>query len=229
MWRWFWNEVDRLGPFDMVLHNAETLDGPGKKSTLDLWTTDMEEQADDAVDVLSELPTDTYRLTYGSNYHSVGESKHEHMVVRGLREKGYDASIAKHKRFEVNGVKFDAAHKVGGSRTAYAQGTQLAKGAVIDMLRQVYNEQDPADVYIRSHNHYYYFVGNDMYAAYQTPCMEWPFGTYGTEVDGPFYTVGFLHITVADDGEVTVRPKRLRAQIPDAEYEVLSRRGDARN
>lgn len=226
MRNWWRQKLEEIGPVDDCIHLGETLEGPGKRSTLELVLPDVEEQAEHAGDLLDEVDAQNYLLNYASNYHSSGEGRYEHMVVKRLRELGNKADIRKHQRVEVYGTKIDTAHKVGGSRTAYGQGTQLAKGAVLDILRQVYNEADPAHIYFRAHNHYYYHVGNDLYTAYNLPAMKWPHGAYGVEIDGPFYTLGMLELTVWEDGTPEITEHLLRTKYPETQYQT--RRGHDR-
>jgi len=221
MWDWWKRQLQDIGHVDVVLHIGELLEGPGKKSTLELFLPDMDDQAEHAAQILNMVGADAYRLCYASKYHAGRETRHERRVVKELRSMGHDASIGKHQRFELHGVKFDGAHKVGGSRTAYAQGTQLGKGAVIDIIRQYYNGKHKADFYFRGHNHYFYFVGNDWYTIYNTPSLKWPLGEYGVEIDSPFYTVGILKVKVSPGGHVDVDPRILHANLPETDYEVF--------
>ena len=222
---WFFEEVTKRGPYDMILHKGEMIHGPGKKSTLGLHTTDVCDQAKGAANLLLELPRKPdapIRLCRASGYHSRGHAHYEEMVVDKLGKAGvHDVTLKTHQRFEVNGWKFDAAHKVGGSRTAYCQGTQLQKGAVVDILRQWMKDEKPADVYLRGHNHYDFFLGNHRFSIWQSPALEWPLGELSVEIDSPYYFVGFNHWEVWPDRKPVPETVILRARMPEDKYEVI--------
>lgn len=222
---WWRGKLKEIGPVDECIHVGETIEGEGKKDTLELVLTDMEEQAEVAGDLLHEIQTDSYLLTYASRYHSIGSQRYEHQVVKRLKELGNKADIAKHQRVEAYGVRVDAAHKIGASSTPYGPGTQLGKVAAIDMLRSLYNDADPAHIYLRGHIHSYFRFENDMFTACVLPCLKWPTGSYGVEIDRPFYTMGLMALTIWENGRWDLDRHILKTKMPDMKYRKRGKNG----
>jgi len=210
--------IQEVGSIDMHICPAETIDGPGKKSSIEQWTSDLEQQAIHAAELLCMWDCPDYRICYGTKYHTGDESRSEHKVVDKIKlNHNRRADIKDIQRLEIDGVKINVRHKVGASGTPYGKPSQLAKAAVTDILRGAYRNYPGADIYIRAHTHEYTVAGNDMYMAYNNPALEWPLGEYGFNIDRPWYTMG-LQKLVIDDGEATIKPYLLKAKLPEEMY-----------
>jgi len=218
---WREKKIRDIGKIDMLLHLGEITDGPGRRSTIELYTTDSEAQAEDAADLLCMWDCDDFRLCYGTNYHTGKDSKTERMVVDKIKLRhNKRADIKGIQRLEVEGVKINAKHHVGASGTGYGKPSQLAKAAINDMLKGVYRNFPGADLYFRAHTHEYAFAGTDLYAAYNNPALQWPLGEYGLKIDRPYYTMGFLVLTIANK-RWTVTPHLFKVRLPEEVYAVV--------
>lgn len=219
---WRIQKIGEIGRVDVYINLGEVTDGPGRKSSIEHYTTDMEAQAEDAAENICMWNCDDYRLCYASKYHTGDGSRTEHMVVDKIKlNHNKRVDIKDMQRLEIDGIKINARHKIGNSGTPQGQASQVAKVATNDILRGVYRDYPGADLYFRAHTHQFAFAGNDMYAAYNNPAMQWPLGEYGIGIDRPFYTMGFLVLRI-DNGQWTVQPYIFRAKLPEETYERIS-------
>jgi hypothetical protein len=206
----------------MLLHLGELTEGPGKKSTLELWTSDMEQQAEAQAELLAMWNCPDYRLCYASKYHSGDESKTDRQVVKDLMLMGRKADIKAIQRLDIMGLKVMGRHKVGASSTPHGKASQLAKASTIDMLRGAYRNYPGADLYFFAHTHEYAVAGNDMYMAYNNPCQKWPLGEYGINVDRVWYTMGLQVLRVRTRDDWYVKQHLLKVQLPEEVYATVA-------
>jgi hypothetical protein len=198
---------------------GETTDGPGHKSSIEQWCTDMEEQAGHAAELLCMWDCADFRLCYSTKYHTGNDSKTERMVVDKIKLLyNRKADIKATQRLEINGVKINVRHHVGASGTPSGKWSQLAKAATTDYLRGCYRDYPGADIYLRAHTHEYAYAGNDMYAAYNNPALQWPLGEYGLKIDRVWYTMGLQRLTIQDNGEWAMKAYLLRVKLPEETY-----------
>lgn len=220
---WRESKIREIGKIDMLIHLGEVTDGPGHKSTLELYETDMEGQAIDAADMMCMWDCDDFRLCYGTRYHTGNDSRTERMVVDQIKLRhNKKADIKDTQRLDIEGVKINARHHVGASSTPHGKASQLSKTATNDLLRGVYRNYPGADIYLRAHTHEYFHVGNDLYSAYNNPALQWPLGEYGLKIDRPWYTMGFQELTIVD-GAWSIQPHLFKAKLPEEAYEHVSK------
>jgi hypothetical protein len=217
LFNFYKERITEIGRVDRVLHLGETTEGPGKKSTLELYTTDMEEQAVDASELLLMWDCDNYSLCYASDYHTGRDSRTERMVVDKLKLAGKSANIQGVQRLDIRGVKINAKHKVGGSATGYGGASQAAKTAVVDTIRMA-DKEGPADWYFRGHNHDYWHVENSRFHVVINPGMKWGLGDYGKQLDRPYYDMGFRQLNIYGPDEVEYIKHDLKVVLPEEEY-----------
>ena len=217
----FWRvaQISDIGRVDMHLCLGETIDGPGRRCNIEQWTSDLEQQAIHAAELLCMWDCEDFRICYGTKYHTGDESRSEHKVVDKIKLlHNRRADIKGVQRLEINGVKINGRHHVGGSSTPNGKWGQLAKVATHDYLRGCYRNYPGADLYFRAHTHEYAVAGNDMYTAYNNPSLQWPLGEYGLKIDRVWYAMGMLELTITDDGEWKVKPRILRVELPEESY-----------
>jgi len=151
LWEWREQKIREVGPVDMLLHLGELTEGPGHRSTIELWTTDMEEQAEDCADALCMWDCPDFRLCRASKYHTGNDSKTENMVVDKIKLRhNRRADIKVVQRLDILGLKINGAHLVGSSSTPYGKPAQLAKAATTDLLRAAYRDYPGAARGIRA-------------------------------------------------------------------------------
>lgn len=213
LWRWWKKEIQRIGPVDVWVHNGDAVDGPGRKETTEHLTTDIDEQVDMAVAALKIIDAENKYMTYGTPYHVKGETKYEKPVAAEL-----GADLAVEQLIQVGPYKFSFRHHQGRSDTPSGQFHQTFKNIVRDSLRSSYLQFDGADVTIRSHVHYYARAENRFKIALSTPCLEFPFGSYGWKLQTMLYDMGFLFIEIDDKtNEIFIRPRL----VPDTWYNQM--------
>jgi hypothetical protein len=221
LWDWRKAEIAAIGPVDIHMINGDLTDGPGKKDSIGLLTTDTEEQAEWAEEAVRQVQAKTRFFTYGSPYHVNTSYNTERSIA-----KAFDCDIADTARFQVNGKRFKFRHVVGRSDTPYGQGTQVQKEIVRDVLQAALDDHDQADIQGRSHCHYWTRVDVKDKTAFTMPCWELPLDTKGSvyprTLRTMYYDVGFVLIEVMDDGEVIIRPRRMDIRgLTKVRYEVI--------
>ncbi len=232
LFEWRVAKMEEIGKIDFHICPGELTEGPGKKSTIELWEPDMEKQAEHTAELLAMWDCPVYYMTYSSAYHSADDLRSDNLVVEKLKlYHNREASIKTTQRLLINGVKINVFHVIGGGSTPEAFARALMKGVSVDVVRGSYRDYEPADLYIRGHSHVYGFAGNDKWTAYNAPCLKWPFGQYGGKIDRPYYAMGMLELNISDAGEWEIKPHIFRYGVPEEEYHAVSGRdgsGDKR-
>lgn len=219
---WYVGKIQEIGAVDLIISPGELIEGPGSKDTMELWTTDLEEQADACVDLLTMWNCPSYKLCYASLYHSGKDANSEHMVMRGLVERGREADIKTTQRLDIEGLKVSVLHKVGGSATAYGFASQLMKAGAHDAIRGLYRGYERADLYLRGHTHVYGFAGNDMLSVVNCPSLKWPMGRYGRGIDRPYYAMGIVELEINGPNDWDWKAHILRHKLPEEAYAKIS-------
>jgi len=206
MWDWRKKEIEAIGHIDIHMINGDLTDGPGRKDSIGLLTTDTETQAEWAEESARLVKASSRFFTYGSPYH-VNTS---YNVERSIA-KAFGCVIDDTARFQVHGKKFKFRHVVGRSDTPYGQGTQIMKEIVRDALQAVFDDHDTADIQGRSHVHYWTRVDVKDKTAFSMPAWEFPIDSKGSvyprTLRTMYYDVGYVLIEVMDGGEVIIRPR----------------------
>jgi predicted phosphodiesterase len=221
---WYVSKIAEIGKPDIVVCAGELTEGPGSKDTIELWSTDMEEQVEACVDLLMMWGAGEYYLCYSSAYHAGKEQNTDHQVVRELQARGAHATVKVTQRLLVDGVRINVHHKVGGSSTAYGFASQLLKAGAVDVARGAYRKYESADLYLRGHTHIYGYAGNDQFTVYNCPSLKWPLGRYGRGIDRVYYAMGLLEIDVTA-GKWDVQEHIFRCKLPEEDYVEISGRG----
>jgi hypothetical protein len=198
MWEWYTEELKRIGPVDVLVLNGDLVDGEGKKETIGLLTTDIDEQAAIARACVEPVKYKRCFLTYGTPFHTVGTGSYEKRIADAL-----GAPITDTLLLSVGGVRFNVRHVGGRSDIPYGQGTQLYKEVVRDMLHSVIEEFQSADVVVRSHVHYYLHIERSTKDAISLPCYQVPDSVFARTLRTMYYDIGMVVVEV-DKGRVTV-------------------------
>lgn len=218
LFNWYVSQIKDIGPVDHILHLGETTEGPGKKSTLELFETDMHAQGVGAAELLTMWKCPKYSICYASKYHSGNEAKTERTVVDRLIMAGREADIKGIQKLDIRGVKINGKHKVGGSSTPQGDASQAAKAATNDIVRAWGRGYEPADWYFRGHIHKFWKVENDNFTVVINPSMKWPLGEYGYQLDIPYYSMGFSLLKIWDREHVEYERRRLNVKLPEEAY-----------
>jgi len=202
-WNWFEKETNATGPFDVVIFNADMIDGRGERSGgTELITTNRITQVDMALDVLKQLKAKHYVLTYGTPYHTGDKEDFEDIIADRLRDvKGVKSvKIGSHEWVDVNGCVFDVKHHIGSSQIPHGRYTALARDRLWNCLWSDHKEQPKGDVIIRSHVHYHVFCGEDDVLAMTTPALQAMGTKFGARKCSGRVNYGFVHFDVNPDG-----------------------------
>jgi len=204
VWTWRQEMIKRVGRIDVHILNGDLTDGPGKKETIGIFTTDVEKQAGIAAECAREVRCRERFLTYGTNFHAVSTLSHENLVAKELH-----APIKETLRMRAGGVRFNFRHVVGRSDIPYGQGTQVQKEIVRDQLQALLEEFKDADVIGRGHVHYFLHIETGSKHAFTGPSWELPNPDEGTAIyprglRTMYYNMGAVLIEVVN-GEPWIR------------------------
>ncbi len=150
------------GRLDAVIVNGDVCEGQQyKQRGAGVWTTDIYQQADVAVDLLMEIDTECYYVTAGSGYHSKGSQglpAVEEYIVSELIKRGRKAVFAPEMVLEIGGKRVHIAHKVGVTSSTGFRTTAIAKEIMTLAQHAGEDQYGPIDIVLRSHAHYFVSV-----------------------------------------------------------------------
>jgi hypothetical protein len=212
LWDWRERELKAVGPVDLHILNGDLTEGPGTKSAMGLLTANLDDQADWAIECAERVkmrPGGERRLTYGSDYHAVLSANVERQIAVHFK-----ARIADTILLRVKGVRLNFRHFCGRSDIERGQFTQDAREITRALLQEVNDGFEAADIFGRSHVHYWSRVGIKDREAYTAPAWKLPLDdpgeTYPRKLRGQYYDVGFVLIQIDNSGEVYIRPRKMR-------------------
>lgn len=217
LWNFYSEAVRGLLPIDILAINGDVIDGKGSRSgSSELITADINKQIEMAVDCFDWIGAESTIMTYGTPYHVGQEDDYELHVAKAL-----GADISSHQWFNVNGTVFDMKHKIGSSSVPYGRATQLSKDRLWNFLWTEFGEQPGADIYIRSHVHYFNYVGDDSYLAMTLPALQGHGSKFGARQCSGTVHFGFVWFDCYEDGSYTWSRKILRAESQRQEVKLL--------
>ena len=160
-----------------MIVNGDVIDGKGTRSgSTEQITADMFEQCDMAVKALERIDARQVMFTYGTPYHTAlnsGEDFDKEIADR------MNAPIQDELNVDVDGLVFNVKHKVGSSSSPYNRAMPAGRHRLWDALEALRTEQKPADVYVRSHVHYFSFCGESKWYAFTLPALQSSETKYG--------------------------------------------------
>lgn len=197
LWDWYAKTIESLQPIDVVLVNGDAIDGQGEKSGgTEQLTTDPHKQAEIAAICLNETKAKTFRLTYGSPYHTGVQMDWEDMVSDAVGGK-----IGGEDNYDLDGVIFNLKHFESRSIVPYGRFTPLMRTKMWNELMHLRQGYPLADILIRSHVHYYLHAEDAYGKVFITPSLEL-FTKYGTRRCTGDINVGLLHFDLGQDRSV---------------------------
>lgn len=205
-WRWYADKIKELKPIDVVIFNADAIDGRGERSGgTELLTSDRDEQVTMALACLAETGARRFVLTYGTAYHTGDAEDFEDNLVVALRaSEGVESvKIGSHEWVDVNGLTFDVKHFIGSSAIPHGRYTSLARDVLWNELWAEHDEQPRADVIIRSHVHYFVYCGDDTFLAIITPALQTMGTKFGSRKCSGRVHFGLVHFDVDERGGYT--------------------------
>ena len=196
MWDNYLEMIDTFGKVDALIVNGDVIDGKGHRSgSTELITADMFEQCDMAVKALSQIKAGQLMFTYGTPYHTAspnGEDFDKEVADR------MDAPIMDELNVDVDGLIFNVKHKVGSSSNPYSRAMPAGRHRLWDALEALRTETKPADVYVRSHVHYFSYCGESRWSAFTLPALQSSDTKYGARQCVGLTDWGMTLFTVED-------------------------------
>lgn len=209
MWNWFVEKVKQYQPIDRLIINGDAIDGKGLSTGgTEQITSDRHKQGDMTVQIVTEVikPTEV-AMTYGTPYHVGKEEDFESPVADKLNNY-IPTTIESHLEREIEGVRIDARHFIGGSSIPHGRYTALAREDLWRLIWADRSEKFAPHIVIRSHVHYFGFCGNEFATMFTLPCMQGLGSKYGSRLCSGTISIGFLIID-CENGEYKWKPEIL--------------------
>ena len=203
MWKWYTTVIDQLKPIDILIHNADAIDGKGDRSGgTEQITTDREAQCEIAAECIRYADPGKVYMTYGTPYHTGKGEDWEAVLVRMLREGGMNATIDNYIWLDVDGTIFHAKHKIGRSSIPHGRHTAIAKERMWNVLEHDHDDTPKANVLLRSHVHYFTFCGGPGWLGMTMPALQAPGTKYGARECTGVIDVGLIEFRVSGNGGI---------------------------
>lgn len=197
-WDFYAQELDALKPIDILIVNADAIDGTGDKSGgTELLTTDRNEQVSMAAEAIKYAEAKEIYMSYGTGYHTGVHEDWEDRVASlvGARR------IGNHIWINVNGFIFDVRHHIGSSQSPTGRQSPLAREKIWNLLWAEWGEYPKSDIFIRSHVHYFTYTGGYKWLALTTPALQ-GYGTkFGARRMSGTVDFGLIHFDVTSKEE----------------------------
>ena len=194
-WNNYLSFIKKYGEPDVLLVNGDTMDGTGKaEGGRGVWSTDMYQQSRAAIECIAKWKAKDIIMTKGTPYHVGKDVDYEAFIADNVGAKLFDRA-----KFSINGLTFDARHTIGSSQIPHGRYTALAKEA---MWNSLWKEKGnaPVDVVIRSHVHYFGYVGNPNFLALTTPALQAAGSSYGRKFCSGLVDWGIVIFNIEEDG-----------------------------
>ena len=197
---------------NLLIVNGEPCDGGNKKQLGNQsWTTNLQDQLDDAEKLLNLIKHDKLLFVRGSGYHvNQDGTNFEEIIAKQMKADRYRAFGDLRRGYtddyalvSLHGKLFNFTHHVGFNKWAAYRTTALAR-----QMAGIVFERDKigkADVIVRSHVHYFVHVEFTHTHGFTTPAWKFPDshlfrgGTAGTTPD-----IGMVEVIVESNGDINV-------------------------
>ncbi len=208
MWQWYVDTLADLKPIDVLFFLGDAVDGKGERSGgTEQITTDRIVQAEMAAKCIEEVGAKETVMLYGTPYHTGVDEDWEQVVAKelGVEIHGWFSA-------EINGVKFDLLHKLGGSKIPYLRYTAVAREMALnvdwakDLLRPL------ANFVLRAHVHYCRWAGEPGHEGIILPALQGYGSKYGIRQCGGRIDIGLCYFDISKE-ERTWHLKRFAADI----------------
>lgn len=193
--------------------NGEPIDGDNKKSMGDsVWSTNLNDQMDDAVKLLKGIRTDGIYFVRGSDYHIAKDATDfEETIAQRLGAKKYKAVMGYmtytdyEATFEVFGKHIHFTHHAGYSNWWMYRPTVIAR----ELIKMHFNHKlngFHTDLLIRSHVHYYTEVRFPHTKGLSTPAWKIADGFMYRRGEPELPTIGNIEIIIEPNGKIQIEP-----------------------
>lgn len=205
-WDWFAKEAGSIRP-DILCVVGDAVDGKNQKNHgIGCITSDLEEQAAMATEVIQTVGAPTIYMVRGTDYHvNPDGTEIENMIASNVK-----ASIHNRLFLNIEGRQIDSnpsykrtidlKHKVGSSSVPYGMFTAQAREATWNLEWATEGAQPLADIIVRGHVHRFSFCGTSRYTAINLAGMQLPlYNIYGEKQCVKVVDVGFVVLSFDED------------------------------
>lgn len=170
MWDNYCQILDDFGKVDALIVNGDAIDGKGVKAGgTEQITVDMLEQTDMAIACFEQIEFKKAFFTYGTPYHTAGKSGEDFDKIIANH---FKAPIVDELNLDIDGFIFNVKHKVGSSNSPFNRSAPAGKHRLWDALNSLREKDVVADIYLRSHVHYFAFCGESNWVAFTLPALQ---------------------------------------------------------
>jgi len=200
LWAYYSNACERLQPVDCVIVNGDCIDGKGYRSGgTELIVVDRNEQATMASHCIKRVHAPKAVIIRGTPYHVGEEEDYEDLVAASL-EADAEVKVGDHEWVDVNGCIFDVKHHIGRSTIPHGKATPILKDALWNLVYAARDEQEKANIIVRSHVHMFVAVQDFDVLALVTPGLQGYGSKYGQRRCSNTVDFGLVAFDVMEDG-----------------------------
>jgi hypothetical protein len=197
-WDYFWKGILENKPFTHVIANGDLLDGKGVKNAVEQIITDRQQQAEVCIKILKEInrvnkQPINYAFIRGTPAHVAQDGEQwEDIVAKDFINNGSKKPLIDNTLLlDIGGVQFDCRHKIGKSSVPWGRSTPIIRAAMWKAIGESLDFTVCADIFIRSHIHYFVFVEMMGLTMLSTPALQYWSGYGARECEG-ITDFGFL-------------------------------------
>lgn len=221
----FWQElVKEWKNPDYLILNGDLIDGLAYRANMaDTWTTDLQQQADESIELIQEYNPKRIFVVRGTPYHTQtkGVDLEEYIgkELGAVREgKRYSTEI-KLINLAPKGAPtrvIHVAHHLNGSKWYMYRGTALSRDMATAMLNETHfiDRKKYGKIWgiIRAHTHYFWL--SESASRIMLSCPAWQLPTPFTMKVMPTSPpdIGAVQITCYEDGEYDIEKRLLRTR-----------------
>ena len=201
--------------------NGEPIDGDNFKSLGDsVWSTELNDQLNDAEKMLNTIKRDEIIFVRGSGYHVTrGATNFEKTLARKMGARKYRSVMGEttdadyEANVKLNGKMINFTHHIGYSGWWQYRTTSIAR----ELVKMHFQHKDNGfhtDLLVRSHVHYYCEVRFPNTKGFTTPAWKFPDGFMYKRGIPELPTVGFMEIIIESNGKILIEPHLVQLQFP---------------
>lgn len=201
--------------------NGEPIDGDNFKSLGDsVWSTELNDQLNDAEKMLNTIKRDEIIFVRGSGYHVTrGATNFEKTLARKMGARKYRSVMGEttdadyEANVKLNGKMINFTHHIGYSGWWQYRTTAIAR----ELVKMHFQHKDNGfhtDLLVRSHVHYYCEVRFPNTKGFTTPAWKFPDGFMYKRGIPELPTVGFMEIIIESNGKILIEPHLVQLQFP---------------
>lgn len=225
----FWNQIpDRLyqRKDDIAIFNGDLIDGQNRKAVSNqTWSTNLDDQVEDAVRLINMLPYHQAVVIRGSGYHVTSNGVHCEEQIARLIHNGRPYSAYFYDSFSDKGIVkrnlkytdvfmfgrvgstvFTSTHHVPYSSSVLYRSTPIAKEMAImefERGKMYIDDKDHPSIHFRSHCHYFNHVEFGNSHGIITPC--WKYADeflYKRGLAGTTPAIGAIEVIIEQNGQI---------------------------